>query len=66
MFTMNRATLYAVRMVMFVTIWVLAFWLVLDLAPVRQLPIGVFTWLLFEITLRAVNRHIGESKKGNG
>lgn len=62
---MNRAALYAVRMVLFVSIWVFAFWMVLELAPLRQLPIGLFTWILFELALGAVNRRTGKNKRGH-
>lgn len=64
---MNRLVLYRylVRMVVFVSIWVLGFWLVDNSPPMQKLPWGILAWLLSELLMKVWSGYMKDKKTGS-
>lgn len=60
---MKRWGLYLGRMVIFVSSWTLLGGFLENSSPLRRLPIGILTWVLWEVLMAAWNRFMRNRRR---
>lgn len=59
---MRKSVLYLGRMVLFVSSWTLLGSFLENSSPVKRLPTGVLTWVLWEVLMAAWDRFMRDKR----